>query len=527
MSRATYFWLALLGLGVGLFISHFQTVPGYMDAEYYYSGAVRLASGFGFTEEILWNYLDDPEGLPHPSHGYWMPLVSILAASGMRLLGSIDFESARIPILILYASIPPLTAALSFAITEKSDLSKLAGLFAVVPGFYIPYLTTTDSFVLYMLFGTIFFLLMRATWLELTPGYPFLASVLMGVLAGLMHLTRADGILWLAVAFLVLYIQGHEIGGLRYVSLLICICIFGYLLIMGPWMIRNWRVFGALFAPGGFRTLWLTNYDEIFIYPAQTLTAGRWFASGMQKIIQDRIWAFGQNLQTTLAVQGGILLVPMVLTSLWHLRSDRRIQVAVLAWCLTLFVMTITFPYSGARGGFFHSGAALQTMWWALAPYGLYQIIAWIGEMRDWKIDQAQRVFRYGVLGIVLVIAVVVFYTRVVGSDLTNPVWSNSPRHYMELELILREFGAQSGDVVMVNNSPGYFAANGRESISIPYGDLDTTLNLAKQYRARYLLLEINQLVGDDGLYDEPGDRPGFDYLGSFKDTRIYQFLFP
>ncbi len=64
-----------------------QQQPGYMDAYYYTVGAQQLAAGRGFTEPFIWNYLDDPSGLPRPSHQYWMPLPSILAAlfiSGLR-----------------------------------------------------------------------------------------------------------------------------------------------------------------------------------------------------------------------------------------------------------------------------------------------------------------------------------------------------------------------------------------------------------------------------------------------------------
>ena len=85
-------WLVVLG-AVGLLTalaqSHFITQPGYMDACYAYNGGYSVASGRGWSDSYLWNYLDDPAGLPHPSHGYWMPLVSLLAAGGMMISGKI------------------------------------------------------------------------------------------------------------------------------------------------------------------------------------------------------------------------------------------------------------------------------------------------------------------------------------------------------------------------------------------------------------------------------------------------------
>ena len=56
--------------------------PTYMDAYYYSVNGERLASGHGFSEMVIWQYFDDPAGLPTPSHTYWMPLPSMIAALG-------------------------------------------------------------------------------------------------------------------------------------------------------------------------------------------------------------------------------------------------------------------------------------------------------------------------------------------------------------------------------------------------------------------------------------------------------------
>jgi len=91
MNWRNFLFLFLFALLISGLVAFFQTSPGYMDADYYYAGGVRLAEGQGFTEEILWNYLDNPDGLPHPSHAYWMPLASLAAALGMIITGSTEF----------------------------------------------------------------------------------------------------------------------------------------------------------------------------------------------------------------------------------------------------------------------------------------------------------------------------------------------------------------------------------------------------------------------------------------------------
>ena len=74
MTWRIYALLFLLGFSVVFGVAQFQSSPGYMDADYYYATGLVLAEGQGFTEPFLWNYLDNPSGLPHPSHAYWMPM---------------------------------------------------------------------------------------------------------------------------------------------------------------------------------------------------------------------------------------------------------------------------------------------------------------------------------------------------------------------------------------------------------------------------------------------------------------------
>ncbi|MBU0511726.1 MAG: hypothetical protein KJ638_08505, partial [Chloroflexi bacterium] len=131
MTIRHYLLLFILGLTVALAVAAFQPAPGYMDAAYYYAGGLQLADGEGFSEQILWNYLDDPAGLPHPSHAYWMPLASLVAALGMKLTGIVGWSAARIGFLALGGLLPPLTASLAYSFTPRRDAAILAGLLAV------------------------------------------------------------------------------------------------------------------------------------------------------------------------------------------------------------------------------------------------------------------------------------------------------------------------------------------------------------------------------------------------------------
>lgn len=368
MTRRDYVLFFLLGLGVSLAVAAFQPAPGYMDADYYYAGGLQLAAGHGFTEPYLWNYLDDPAGLPHPSHAYWMPLASILAAIVPALFGPGSWFATRIPFYLVAACLPPLTTALAFSISSRRSLALTSGLLAVFSGFYLPFLTTTDTFALYMLFGGLFFLVLLRKPSSAT-------SFTLGVLAALMHLSRADGILWFLLALVSSLFFRKPGRTLHAILFSLLSVVIGYLLIMAPWFARNYVAFGSVLAPGGSKMFWLTSYDQIFSYPASHLTFQSWWDSGLAKILGARTWSFGMNLATLFGVQAGTFLFPFILLGVWNLRRDRRVQLALTAWLLTFTAMTVLFPFAGARGGFYHSGAALQTVWWALAPVGLERII--------------------------------------------------------------------------------------------------------------------------------------------------------
>src|SRR5689334_22204118 len=121
MKKLDYAILLIVQACLIFWVAQHQTIPGNIDADYYYMGGLRLAQGHGFTENYIWNYFNDPKSLPQPSHAYWMPLASILTALGMWLTGHQTFASGRLVFLLLAILIPPLTVALSYRIIPRHD----------------------------------------------------------------------------------------------------------------------------------------------------------------------------------------------------------------------------------------------------------------------------------------------------------------------------------------------------------------------------------------------------------------------
>jgi hypothetical protein len=497
MSIKAKIFIFLLGLLFSVAVASFQSTPGYMDADYYFATGLQLAEGKSFTEPFLWNYLDDPVGIPHPSHAFWMPLTSLVAAFALRIAPGFEFASAQWIFILLSAFIPYLTALLAYEISKKKNLALMAAFFASFSGFYIPFLTTTDSFALYMIFGALFFIAFRIKSVSYR-------AVAWGVLVALMHLSRADGLMWLGVAVVGLLL-GKESAKSKVFSLAILFSV--YLSVMLPWFARNFSVFGAITVPGSSKMLWLTDYDQVFSYHSNQLTMQSWLNSGWPAILDARWWAFKQNLNTLWGIQGQIILLPFMLIGSIVLARDARLWLGLMGWLATFVVMTAVFPFAGARGSFFHSGAALQPFLWVLASVGFERAIQWFSKLR--RLDY-QSIYCFAQISLLVTMVFITgfsFWSRQIVVDPLSRVLK-----YEEIErVILLNGGQKLNDAVILANPPGYFISSKRSALALPDGNLQTVLQIAERYQAKYLVIEqgsvskglaylLEQSVIPDGL---------------------------
>lgn len=519
MNWRHYGILFVIGLLVPLVISRFQSLPGYMDADYYFAGGVQLAEGQGFTEPYLWNYLDDPEGLPHPSHTYWMPLASIVSALGMWLTGQSTYAAGRLPFILLSACVPLITAVLAFRVSRQTRLAIVSGLLSIFSMYYAPFMPVPDNYALFMLLGGTFLLLAprREAWIH----------VALGALAGLMTLARSDGLLWLGLAGLnVMWNSSHKEDGRpntarERLGLLIpagLLILLGYLLSMGFWHVRNLNHFGSPLTPGGGRLLWLQNYNQTFIYPPEALTPESFLEAGWGQAIQNRIRAFSANFGNAFGAQGGIFLFPLIVIGLWQLRRDPRTRIALTGWLILFAVMTLIFPFAGSRGSFFHAGAAFQPYWWVAAPVGLDTIISWL-RSRGQFTDKNAHAFLHGIL-----VLLAVFMTAYLVNLRVLSGWAKDDLIYPSVEEMLLEQGISPGDVVIVRNPPGYFIASERPAVALPFGDESTILAVAEKFDAEYLVLENGGTFDSiEDLYEDPSSHPAFIYLGEVNEAKLYR----
>jgi hypothetical protein len=492
----------LLLYGLALLVNGLVAVlvdsPGYVDAYYYFNGGHLLVEGHGLNDPYIWNYVYAPASLPAPAFTYWQPLPSLLAGLGIILFGRGEaFGAAQAVYVAAGSAVPLLSYIVASQIGERRH-AWLAGLLTIFSGFYAIYWSLPESFTP--------FALSAGGALALAgcgrASKRWWVWALAGVCAGLAHLSRADGVLVLAVVVLAGLLPSdrkHPVP-LRWEVLL---ALPAYLAVMSPWFVRNLLTFGSLQAPGGLATLWLTEYNDLFNYPSN-LTASRYFSAGWGAILDGKWQALVGNAATFVAVQNLIFLTPFTLVGLWRRWRDDRFLPAVIYGAALFAAMTFAFSWPGVRGGWLHSGAALMPFLLPAGSLGLDDVIGWASErLRGWEADRAWRGFSRMTLLFAGLLTAFLILNRVVGlPDLSTVDWNEGDAVYDAIGARLDALGVPAEALVMSNNPPGFYTHTGRGGIPLPNGDEATLLCAADDYGAVFLIVDQNVPAGLQSLYD-------------------------
>jgi hypothetical protein len=509
MTWKHYLGITLVSLIVLVILSSFQTAPGYMDAEYYFGMGLRIANGEGFTEPFIWNYLTDVESIPHPGFSYWMPLPALISAAGIWITGSNTFTGGKVIHLLLAALIPALTIKVTKEITQDKSIAFLAGLLAIFPVFYNIFLVTTDSFGIIMLLGGIFYLLSK--------GEAWYSILGLGMIAGLMHLSRADGMLWVVAGVYVALMKKER----RWTGALTVFA--GYFLVMAFWFTRNYIILGRLMPAGLSSSFWFLEYNDIFRFSSADLSFQNWISRGIPAILRTYLEAGLANLMTSILVQGQIIMMPLIVIGAWRHRHDKGLQAVFLVWASMFLVMSLVFPFAGMRGGFLHSSAAYQTFLWGLGASGFYAAIDWGVRRRNWTKVKAGFVFGSVLVMMTAIAAGFVYSDRVIGGDVDRPVWNQSQTQAKQVDNCLQEVDPTGNGLILINNPPGFYVASGRSSIVIPNGDVSDILAAGNKFGAQLLVLEGNHPQSLAGLFADPLSSNQMEYIKSCAGAQIFQ----
>lgn len=521
VERAVYWlrewwWIILLGLIVQAFWALRLEHPAYFDAYYYTTNAQRLAGGYGFTEEIVWQYLDRPQGLPTPSHTYWMPLTSMIAAAGYALSDS--FRAAQAPFWLMAGLLPLLGYTISWQLFRKRRQARVAALFTMAGGYYTAYWVQPTTFVLFAWVGggCLFALAMARRAAQSGEGHSRW-WLLAGLAAGLAHLTRADGLLILGVAGLMWLLQARdqwrEESAVPWRSGVLLGA--GYFLVMAPWLYRTWSVTGQPLSTVGSQTVFLTVYDDVFSYGRQ-FDLQQYLAWGWRNILMSKLEAIWLALQTYIVVIGltvfSFFAVQAWVVSRRRAAGQRYLQPATWYAVILFVAMTLIFTFPGQRGSLLHSSTALWSWAMGLVPAGIEYSVDWIAARRPrWRPETAKRFFHMSFVLMAFVISVAVA--------------SEQPLR-RELAMLYREVGdiLPQDAVVMTGDPPGLHYHTGLAAIATPNEPPQGMLRAARKFGATYLLVDPDMPAPLNALYEGEDRSVALELLQDFGDGfRLYR----
>ena len=433
-----------------------------------------------------------PAPLAEEAEGSSMPIPR--AASPSLLAEGAEGSSMPIP---RAASPSPLVGGTEGGHPDV-NCAVLAAIWMAFAGFYTVFWVTLDSFAL---FAVVAGLALYAAGRGLRDGR-VAWFVLAGGFAGLAHLTRADGPLVLVAVLLALCVlawrRPPERGRLLRAALVASIA---YLVVVFPWLYRNWRETGFLMGSGGTQALFLRDYDELFSY-GRELSFTSYLEWGWSAILQSKLQGLWFGVQNLLVVNLMIFLTPFAAWGLWVWRKRSELLPFVLYAALVYLSMTLLFTYPGMRGGLLHSSTALLPWLFAAAACGLREFIRFMAAHRSgWNPDTAYRFFFVAFILLAALLSGFLFLNNVSGRSGQNPPWNERNTVYIEVG----EWLAQNHrDVapVMVNNAPAFYYFVHRPALSIPNEAPDTVIEAARRYGVEYLVLEADHPAPLKALYE-------------------------
>jgi hypothetical protein len=469
--------------------------PAYPDSFYYANLGRELVGGHGLQIDYIWNFVDvggripsDPS-LPIPSNAHWMPLAAFIQVPFLLMFGPTTIGHG-----LGFWLIGSTAAPICYLIGRDAGFGKLpslaAGLLCAAPGAVTQFLSQPDNFALFMPLGAL------ALWLcgRGLRGNRW-SFVFGGIVVGLATLSRNDGIL-LGVPFAIAFLserlsrwdegeladRAEPIGWSAAIA-----CFVGFLLVAGPWYVRQFLVFGSLSpsAENG-RILLIRDYNEL--WSAATETSLRTFlGQGPVALLSSRVGGLAMALIIFAGLPLLLFLAPFVLAGLRRERQNRLVRPWVV-YAVTLFAFNaILFAVHVPFGTFLHSAVALVPHAYLLAMVGISVVVAWVARRRHhWQPERATRIFTMAAIVITLVMAV--------GSIVRGEaLWRHEDA--IRAPIVAALAATPAGDRVMSPDAGAYRYHAGRPGIVTPNDSLYTIRKALLAYDIRWLVLERAHLV--------------------------------
>ncbi|MBI3537091.1 MAG: hypothetical protein HY070_06000 [Chloroflexi bacterium] len=291
---------------------------------------------------------------------------------------------------------------------------------------------------------------------------------------------------------------------------------------MLPWFARNYFAVGNPYPSAGTKTIFLTNYDELFRF-TDDLTLERYLAWGAWNIFESKLVAAARNVFIIVFGDLQVFLAPFALIGWWQLRNNKYFLPFTIYFLLLFFAMTLLFTFPSWRGSLLHSATALLPFLAIAAPRGIDAAVEFIARKRKtWDAAIAARFFRAGFVGMAIFFSVFLYAQGVfdfqVSEASTIPLWNDRDAHYPQIARWL-DANARADDSVMVIDPPSFYNVSHRRALMLPTDSAEAIFAAARKYNARYFILEFDHPRPLQDLYAEKISIAGFTRVAIFRDA--------
>ena len=406
----------LLRVGVALYLGDVVDAPPLLtDQRSYHALGARLVAGHGFSFDRGWY----PFTPPDTPTAHWSFLYSLFVAAVYTLFGvhplAVRLVQAVLGGILLPYMVYRLTRRVfeaqnvrpAFAIPRPDILALVAALLTAIYAYLVLYAATlmTETFCIV----TLLWLLERALAFAQSPRAS--QGVVLGVGLGIATLLRQSILPWVVVMFAWLLWVGYRQSNLRRAasSLLISVSILA--LILSPFTIRNYRVYGSF--------LLLNSNAGYAMYSAQHPMHGTSFQEFAAAPIPDELWGLNEAQMDQELMRRGIGFV-LADPGRYLLLSLSRVQAYFEFWPSPDTTLLHNLGRAGSFGIFL--------------PFMLYGI--WLA-LRQARLDHTLAAWvQFSVTPLALILLFMLFY-----SVLHIFTWA-MPRYRLPVDVVALPFGA-------------------------------------------------------------------------------------
>jgi len=486
-SRLLYVLLASLIIRLS-----FQTMvdfPGVRDS-YHYCALIRnLARGNGYVDYYVWHDMIRYDSIPHPDA--WMPPLYPVLAAGLALLGFSPFLAAK---LVSVFSGTLLSAA-CYELGKRIGDEKTGLVSGFLAAFSIPLVFYSSVAMTDMLFCTLAVFSITLLWMLWSERSVTLRlCIVAGIVLGASYLCRPTAVLiLLAAATLWLWTRGFR--SLHLTRRLATVLVV-FLLVISPWLARNYLLLGNPFASVPGYHLWTTHEGAYYDFDYQRV-------SPLALLSDPRTWRASFSYMSRIFLDLSYVVPVGVLAAIGMVFSWRRHLPARLAMVYMLMVFMLA-GFNRSGGTWVRHVLPVVPLILVFSAYALEEIASRLGdeeedsgrssgEVRGIRFDTRGEVLL--AVGAVVMIQTLLFawaYSR--GYVDTTEI--GDVAYQRELDSMAQDVSkwlrtnADAGEVVMTRHPWHINYYSDRTTVSAVNGPPERLARVARQYNVTMLLVD-------------------------------------